>query len=657
MDEAPGLAGFPPWEALRRLARQRGLEGGLEGDLPDFLDAHRAPPDPERMAAALASPALQARPARVQAADLRCLDLPTLAEASPGAWVLLAAFRRGRFRIETAEGIRTLDPRQLAARTTGRVLDLAAALPPGRTLGARLRPLLLRHPASLLQAALAALLLQGLALAAPALTAAVLDRALPDGSPSLLALAGIGILLAAGHQAWLAWIQGRAARFLSERFEASADRGFLEHALRCPFPFLQGRSLGDLLQAAAGFQVARQGLSALAAQAFLAGLTGLASLGALLAVAPLPALMVLAVAGSLAALALLAGSLEARLQARQVEAQVRERGLLAELVAGVASLKAAGLEERALARWRNRYREVLALAWTQGRIHLGAEGIQALSVPALTTVLFVLGGRRMLEGSLRPGTFFAFLQLGSGFLGAVLALVHAGLGLRLLRPRLARAEELLAVEPEPRLDPALPAAGPVPAALEGVWFRYGPDAPWVLEAFDLRLEPGQKLTLDGPSGFGKTTVLRLLAGLHEPARGTVRVGGRPPREARPDLAYLPQFVRLFGGTLLENLRIFSHGAPLERIRAEAERTGLDAWVERLPMGYQTLLPPGAGTLSGGQRQLIALTGTLAAGRPLLLLDEATANLDARCAARLEAILASGPWTLVSAGHAPGADRL
>jgi len=79
-------------------------------------------------------------------------------------------------------------------------------------------------------------------------------------------------------------------------------------------------------------------------------------------------------------------------------------------------------------------------------------------------------------------------------------------------------------------------------------------------------------------------------------------------------------------------------------------TGLQALVDTLPMGYRTLLPPGGKTLSGGQRQLIALTGALASGRPLLLLDEALANLDARHAASLQAILAAGPWTMVAANH-------
>ena len=88
----------------------------------------------------------------------------------------------------------------------------------------------------------------------------------------------------------------------------------------------------------------------------------------------------------------------------------------------------------------------------------------------------------------------------------------------------------------------------------------------------------------------------------------------------------------------------------------ARRTGLQALVDTLPMGYRTLLTPGGRTLSGGQRQLIALTGALAADRPLMLLDEALASLDPLRAAPLRELLAAGPWTVVAADHfrAPGA---
>jgi ATP-binding cassette subfamily B protein RaxB len=186
--------------------------------------------------------------------------------------------------------------------------------------------------------------------------------------------------------------------------------------------------------------------------------------------------------------------------------------------------------------------------------------------------------------------------------------------------------------------------------MEKVWFRYSPSGPWVLQDYDLQVEAGGKLRLDGPSGFGKTTVLRLLAGLHVPEKGIIRVNGRSPREERGNLLYLPQFVQIFGGSIMDNLRIFSCGASREKLLEAAERTGFAALAATLPMGYQTLLPPGGRSLSGGQRQLLVLTGALASGRPLLLLDEALANLDNRNAAPIQELISKGAWTVVAVNH-------
>ena len=100
-----------------------------------------------------------------------------------------------------------------------------------------------------------------------------------------------------------------------------------------------------------------------------------------------------------------------------------------------------------------------------------------------------------------------------------------------------------------------------------------------------------------------------------------------PQTAANDILYLPQFVNLFSGSIIENLRILSGGAPVARLLQAAELTGLSSFVESLPMSFETVLAPGGKNISGGQRQLIALTAAIASERKLLLLDEALSNLD------------------------------
>lgn len=653
MAETQAWTGFPPDQALWRLRVAKGSEEGFQA----FKDAHwiGAVPGtqaPESMVEILEAEGIQARAALLETQELCFLELPTLVELQDATWVLLKRFHQERFQVETPGGERSWALADFQGRITGRALDLSPALPPGSTLWARLKALFLQRRQALLQAGAATLLLQLLALATPAITAIVMDRALPDGARSLLWIVVVGMLLATLHQVWLAWIRDRILLFLGTRVMVSAERGFLEHALRCPFPFLQAKTLGELMQAFGGFTAARDLLPLKSVGVFLNGSLAFVYLGMMFYLLPGPTLIIVLSTGLLALVTLVVGRLEAVLQARQVEAQAREHGLLIELVAGISTLKGAGAEGKGLARWQGSFRKVLLLELARGRINLWASLGTGLLSQALAVILLIWGGQHLLEGTLKAGRLFAYLQLSAGFTGAVLSVVETFITLMILKPQLAKAQEILAMEPEPRVRPQTAVADSVAVVMEDVWFRYGPSSPWVLQGYNLRVEAGGKHTLSEPSGFGKTTVLRLLAGLHAPTRGTVLVNGRNPAEERHNLLYLPQFMQLFAGSILENLRVFSSGAALEKLMETSARTGLQALVGTLPMGYQTLIPPGGGNLSGGQRQLIALTGALASGRPLLLLDEALANLDSVHGAPLQGLIDRGLWTVVAANHSP-----
>ena len=642
--QAP-LRGFPPAQALWRLLRDQGHPGSFQA----FQETLCLDGSPEALTEPLERGGVQARLALIQAEELGFLRAPALLQLQDGGWVLLEGRSRKGLRLATPAGVGSFGLPHLRQALSGQVLELTPGMG-GGSLWPRLRQLAARHRGSLLQIALATLLLQLLGLAGPLLTGVLLNRALPDGAASLLGLVAAGTLLVALFQAWLGWLRGRTLLFLVNHVEVATETGFLNHVLRLPFALLQRKTVGELLQAFGGLAAARERLLDKTLGSLLDGAMAILYLGAMAWTLPAPTLMVLLATLVIAAATLVAGRAEARLQARAVTAQARQQGYLSELLAGIATLKAAGAELPSQQRWGRYFRHGLGLGLRQGRIRLCTEAGLGLLSQALAVGLLIWGGHLLLAGRLALGTLFAFLQLSSAFTGAVLGLVASYLSLIVLGPQLARTEELLALAPEPVPARGGPAPLGGPTLMEDVWFRYSPAGPWILAGYNLRLEPGEKLTLAGASGSGKSTILRLLAGLFPPEKGRISLAGLPPQRARHARLYLPQFIQIMAGTVLENLRLLAGGAPLEALLRAARRSGLDELVATLPMGYNTPLAHGGRSLSGGQRQLIAVTAALASGRPLLLLDEALANLDPRRSAVVAAALAEAPWTVISARH-------
>ncbi len=570
---------------------------------------------------------VEARPVRIQIEDLAHLELPTLIRQEGDIWLVMRSSTPRGYLVEGAGGSLEMSQDDLGNRQDGWALELRPALPRSPSPWHSAFTLAMRHKQTLLQVVAASLGLQILALVSPQFTRLAMDQALPQGGGSLLRLVAIGMVLVAVFQAWVGWLRQRTLLFLETRLEVGLGQDFLSHVLALPFPFLHKRSLGDLLQAHAGLEAARNFMTEQMLGSLLDGLTALLYLGVMAASLPGPTMGVVLVSLGMVVLVVAVGRIQGNLQRQEVGAQIRERGFLVELLRGVATVKAAGAEGPGLRRWLGMLGDELSLSLRRQRVGLWSEiGLDGLR-QALSVALLIWGGSLVLEGKTQVGTLMAFVMMSNAFLGAMLGLAQAYLGLRILKPQLAKVTEYLEVDPEPpaAMLPVKPLAGPV--HLEDVWFRYGAENPWVLKGYNLRVEPGEKRWIHAPSGFGKSTLLRIIAGLYPSDRGLVSVGGLEPADAKSQLMYLPQFVQLYGGSILENLRLLSGGAAQDRLMAAAETSGLDQLVQTLPMGYNTVLPQGGASLSGGQQQLVALTAVMASDRSLLLLDEAMANLD------------------------------
>jgi len=400
---------------------------------------------------------------------------------------------------------------------------------------------------------------------------------------------------------------------------------------------------GDLVSRMVGDVDALQGL-------YLRGLgpplvavvTGAVAVG--VAAAILPAAAAALALGLLAggvAVPIVAGLLGRTSGRRRAAAQGHLAAELVELLRGAQELVVYGREEETLERFREADREVARLARGDALAAGVADGLGIL-VAGVTTVAVLAAAVGAHAGGELDRVLVAVLALLA--LASFEAVAPLSLAARELTSTVAaggRVLELTDRAPAVR-DPAEPEpapSGPAVVALEGVTARYGPGEPPLLNGFDLRLEPGRRVALVGPSGAGKTTVVNLLLRFLDPEAGRVTLDGRDLRDYRQEdvrrtIAVAGQDAHLFSTSIRENVRLAKPDATDGEIEAALRRARIWNWVTSLPDGADTLVGEEGAQLSGGQRQRVGLARALLADAPVLVLDEPTAHLDPETAERL-----------------------
>jgi ATP-binding cassette, subfamily B, multidrug efflux pump len=272
-----------------------------------------------------------------------------------------------------------------------------------------------------------------------------------------------------------------------------------------------------------------------------------------------------------------------------------------------------------------------------------APAIDVLSTLS-TAVVIGFGGYLVVHGALTIGVLTAFLIYVQQFFRPIQLASQVYTQAQAALAGAERIYNILDEEPEPPDPPGTPRLHDVEGRIEfdNVTFSYEPGRP-VLHAVDFEIESGQTAALVGPTGAGKTTIANLIPRFYDVSAGAVRIDGRDVREVerrslREQIATVLQEPFLFSGTVAENIGYGRSGVSREEVEAAARAVSAHGFISTLPEGYDTVLGAGGTTLSQGQRQLVSFARAVLADPRILILDEATSNVDTRTEALIQEAL-------------------
>jgi NHLM bacteriocin system ABC transporter peptidase/ATP-binding protein len=590
---------------------------------------------------------------RAEPEDLWPLRLPLIVYWSFNHFVVVEGFDRRRFYLnDPAVGPRTVSHEEFDRSFTGVVLvfEPGASFEKGGASPSLVRGLAARLSGSwagLIYCVLVGLVLVVPGLAIPIFAKVFVDDYLVRGMSGWVGPLLVGMGLTATLQAALTWLRQRYLLRLNTRLAVSMSSEFFWHVLRLPLQFFTQRYAGEIgWRVRLNDTVARL-LSGQLATTMLSIVTVVFYTALLLYYDV--RLTFVGIGFALINLAALSyvSRMRIDLNRRLAQEQGKLMGLSMAGLQMIENLKATGGESDFFARWAGSQAKVI-----NARQELGVPSEFLTAVPPLlallnTSAILTVGGLRVMHGDLTVGTLVAFQALMASFTQPFSDFVGLGAGLHEVQEGINRLDDVLRHPVDTGLRGHAPAGGPMAdhgcfgevvklggrLELRNVSFGYSPLEPPLIERFNLVVEPGQRVALVGTSGSGKSTVSRLVCGLFEPWEGEILLDGAP-RQAIPrhvvnnSLALVDQEIFLFEGTVAENLTLWDPTIPEAQVVRAAKDACIHDDVAARPAGYASRVHESGRNFSGGQAQRLEIARALAGNPSILVLDEATASLDA-----------------------------
>ena len=585
---------------------------------------------------------LAARALKVSLRNLPMMPLPAIVHWEGNHWIVLYHVDEQFVRVaDPGLGLRKLPRREFEAKWTGyaALFDYTTAFeqaPESKPTLAWVVPFLARFKVILLQVLGLAVAVAFLQLLFPVFTQMVVDKVIVENDIGLLKTVLLGMLAALVFVQLATLAQEYLIAFAAVRLDTAVLDFLSRKLLSLPMTYFTSRRTGDIQRRLDGARQVRQfavqqGVGALLALIFLIGAVILMAM-----YSPLLMIAFLATTPLYVGLMIFSVKVLRPLYHDVEESQGKYSSHQIDAIKGIEAVKAASAESTFRDAMLNEFLSVSQKLFKSSFIVMSWDSVLQ-SIGLLSTAIFLwVGATQVINGHLSVGGFVAFSSLTAMAYAGILRTLGVWDNMQLASVLLNRLNDIFEQEPEQghdrsRLVPVHSLEGRV--ELRGVSFKYGgPESPDILKNITLDLAPARMVALVGRSGCGKTTLIKLIAGLLEPTEGTILFDNVDLktlnyRDLRRHIGMVLQENHMFNETIARNIAFGDPEPDLDRVLAAAQAAAAHEFVMRLPLGYETKIGESGLSLSGGQKQRIAIARAIYNNPPVLIFDEATSALD------------------------------
>ena len=462
----------------------------------------------------------------------------------------------------------------------------------------------------------------------------LIDDILPAGLVKTLHILSIGIILLNLFKVLLSAIRSHLLLYLSQKLDIALLLGYYNHILKLPMNFFGTRKVGEIISRFNDASNVRDAISGATLTIMIDTLMAIAGgiilyiqNGYMFAITLVVVILYFVIVFSF-------NSWYKKLNQVQMENNAQLTSYMVESLNGIQTVKAYNAERKVNLETETKFirllRSVFKLSWVS---KLQGSLVGFVELTGGIVILWV-GAYNVIGGNLTIGQLITFNTLLAYFLDPVKNLINLQPQMQTAIVVADRLGEILDLDPERTLgeDKKLN-----PDTLQGdIWyknvtFRYGTRRP-VLEHITMNIKQGQKIALVGESGSGKTTLVKLLLNLYGPEEGEILINGNNIKDInleslREKIAYIPQETFLFSGSIMDNLTLGLDDVTTEDVIDASKKASAHDFINDMPLRYETRLEENGSNLSGGQRQRLAITRAILKKPDILILDEATSNLD------------------------------